>query len=511
MANNARLFVVMVVTAVISHILTLSMMPSVGPTTRDQLRFQKLTFRGQARTKNSNQPAPASDLSTDKQQNSIKPKLSALAQLLAGVSTQKPPEGTLPTKKDADSVVQELSQKQPIDLGDGLNVKQEQQNRISDVEVVVKPDAIPPNQQKGIELKTIASTEKQIGSSGSSLTKKNDAESVVHGSKKGKPIHVRGKPKDSNVKADSPGSSLQEKINAESVPEGSQQRKSISLWGKPKDKNLITNVAIPTKGTADTNGTKTTPFTKVVSKHEKSNLKMAPLSESKWIGDEWHPPPGGTLYDLAGLRKVFQRFNILWLGDEAFHYTYITLLRILSSKRPDLGSVFMKRLIMKPCTTDTSLAACSDYKGASLDYAVVNCFMEMRDLIENRNVSKYKVVIVDFGEQEMLGNCPFVISSKQKMFADIAHRVSVLPTNVAWTTLAWQDSEVVGINNHVIHSLEKGGASHVTVFDFAAGMRLHNGTIDVNLKRKRVDYSVPARVAYVQMLANHLAQHFPDT
>ena len=136
--------------------------------------------------------------------------------------------------------------------------------------------------------------------------------------------------------------------------------------------------------------------------------------------------------------------------------------------------------------------------------------MEMRQLILNRNVSKYKVVIVDFGEQEMLGNCPFVISSKQKMFVDVSQRVRALETNVAWTTLAWADPEVVDINRKVMDSYKKDGASNVTVFDFGAGMQQRDKDVHLNLHMKKVDYSEPARIAYIQMLANHLTQHFPD-
>lgn len=473
-AHNASLFVVVIVTAFISHVVTLSMMPPVGTMSvpDHMITYHKLTLRGRPRNKTVVSTKP--------------PTLSAVAQLLAGISTDKPLvpiARTLPAKKVADPVV--------------------------------KTDPIP--------LTSASSVGSQL-SIGSSKTKTNHPKSVGPGSQRKKSISSSSKPIDDKVQADSPVLPLTKKNDSPSDAKRSQQRKSISLWGKPRDKNLIANatttksppekVKLTPSHVAAVNSTqKTLVLTQAAPKQQdkaRLEMKVAALGESKWIDNNWHPPPGGTLYDLQGLKKVFGRFNILWLGDDAFRYTYSTLLRVLQAKGPDLSTVFMKRLKIKPCTTDDSLAACADYHGVSLDYAVVNCFMEMRHLILNRNVSKYTVVVVDFGQQEMLDNCPFVISNKQKMFVDVSQRIQALPTHVAWTTLAWADPEAADINHKVMDSLKKSGASNVTVFDYGAGMHQREKDVHVNLNMKKVDYSEPARLAYIQMLANHLTQYSPD-
>ena len=471
-ANNATLFVVVIVTAFISHVVTLSMMPGAETmNVPDHLiTYKKLTVRGRPRNE-----TVASTKS---------PTLSAVAQLLAGISTDKPlmqTARTLPAKKVA--------------------------------EPELKPDVVSV---------TPTSTAGEQHSLGSSLTRRNKAKSVGAGSRTKKPISSLGKRLDKKNQADSLAVPSTEKNESTSAAKVSQPRQSINLWGKPKDKNRFANATAeksppkkvkvtPSHVAAVDSTTKKLRIDSAL-KQDQSGLemKMAPLGESKWIDNVWHPPPGGTLFDLQGLKNVFGRFNILWLGDDAFRYTYSTLLRVLQAKGSDLSTVYMKRLKIRPCATDDSLAACTDYHGVTLDYAVVNCFMEMRQLILNRNVSKYKVVIVDFGEQEMLGNCPFVISSKQKMFVDVSQRVRALETNVAWTTLAWADPEVVDINRKVMDSYKKDGASNVTVFDFGAGMQQRDKDVHLNLHMKKVDYSEPARIAYIQMLANHLTQHFPD-
>ncbi|KAI2504566.1 hypothetical protein MHU86_9876 [Fragilaria crotonensis] len=390
-AHNASLFVVVIVTAFISHVVTLSMMPPVGTMSvpDHMITYHKLTLRGRPRNKTVVSTKP--------------PTLSAVAQLLAGISTDKPLvpiARTLPAKKVADPVV--------------------------------KTDPIP--------LTSASSVGSQL-SIGSSKTKTNHPKSVGPGSQRKKSISSSSKPIDDKVQADSPVLPLTKKNDSPSDAKRSQQRKSISLWGKPRDKNLIANatttksppekVKLTPSHVAAVNSTqKTLVLTQAAPKQQdkaRLEMKVAALGESKWIDNNWHPPPGGTL----------------------------TLLRVLQAKGPDLSTVFMKRLKIKPCTTDDSLAACADYHGVSLDYAVVNCFMEMRHLILNRNVSKYTVVVVDFGQQEMLDNCPFVISNKQKMFVDVSQRIQALPTHVAWTTLAWADPEAVDINHKVMDSFKK--------------------------------------------------------
>ena len=54
-------------------------------------------------------------------------------------------------------------------------------------------------------------------------------------------------------------------------------------------------------------------------------------------------------------------------------------------------------------------------------------------------------------------------------------------------------------------------ASNVSVFDYKAGMHHQRGKdVHVNLNIKKVNYSEPARLAYIQMLASHLTRYFPD-
>jgi hypothetical protein len=69
--------------------------------------------------------------------------------------------------------------------------------------------------------------------------------------------------------------------------------------------------------------------------------------------------------------------------------------------------------------------------------------------------SKYDVIIVNYGLQEMHGLCPFVISDKQLMFADVVNRLKKLPVPVTWTTMAWMDFNMIGVNLKVVSVIDK--------------------------------------------------------
>ena len=233
---------------------------------------------------------------------------------------------------------------------------------------------------------------------------------------------------------------------------------------------------------------------------------MAPLGQSKWIGNDWYPPPGGKLYDIDMLKHLFGKFNILWVGDEEVQQLYNGLMAILHSEDAVVEPSSFEGRWGQPCETDISLTAFTMFSGVKLDFAATTCLTQIRDLISNRDVSKYDMMIVNYGLQEMYGLCPFVISDKQLMFADVVSRLKKLPVPVTWTTMAWLDFNIIGVNLKVVSVIdnEKGNLS---LFDYGAGMQQSKEFIK---RKKRLSYTMPARMAYIQMLANHLNQQLPN-
>ena len=460
-ANSVTLFALLALTAFVSHVLTLWMLPPA--TVRwsyipDHISFQSFSLRGQAKT-----PIP---------------KVSALGQLLAGASA-------MPKKAfhsiGHDSLAREKSLNTTIEP---KSYSESQSMNASFSDHFSKGHVNPKVQPRNYSETNEASTT----------------------------IQQRAKGKSAQMVSPSQRMSMQ-------MPTRPKKKQSISLWGKPKDKNLKLVAPATLNNSSYVHG-----YSLNVTNAEQNAVKnqtlpinitkMSPLGESKWVGNDWYPPPGGKLFDLHELKTMFSRSNILWIGDSQFKYTYSTLMRVLNSKAPTLKSVFLKRLSIKPCATDASISACSAYHDVTLDFATINCFMEMRQFIANHDFSKYNLVIIDFGEEEMLDKCPYVLDEKVNMFVDIATRMKELPTNVTWTTLAWREPAVVAINRKIIELCKKGDCSsssnNVSIFDYAAGMQHGSDLIKVTIKKKKVLYSEYARLAYIQMLANHLAQRFPD-
>jgi hypothetical protein len=240
----------------------------------------------------------------------------------------------------------------------------------------------------------------------------------------------------------------------------------------------------------------------------KPKFTMDPLEESRWIGNDWFPPAGGRLYDIRGLKQVFGKYNILWVADPEFQLTYANLISLLRASDDGITSNKLERSSTQPCVSDTTLTACYEYLDIKLDYISTNCMLTMRDVISMRDLKKYHLLIIDFGMQEMHGQCPFVISEKQKIFVDVVQRLHQLHIPIVWTTMAWLSSEIISVNQKVRDTVAKTSGL-ISIFDYGGGMQLRHEVSVVYLKKKKkVFYSMPARMAYIQMLANHLEQNF---
>ena len=58
-----------------------------------------------------------------------------------------------------------------------------------------------------------------------------------------------------------------------------------------------------------------------------------------WIGNQWVPPNGVPVYSAAKMQAVYERYNIVWIGDSTARRAYMTLRGILNAPNPSDVSI----------------------------------------------------------------------------------------------------------------------------------------------------------------------------
>ena len=208
------------------------------------------------------------------------------------------------------------------------------------------------------------------------------------------------------------------------------------------------------------------------------------------------------------LQELFKKYNILWIGGEEIKLIHSNLMTILKGDASLIEVADLDSISTQSCETDKSLSACTPFSDVTFDFALANCHADIRDITSYRNLSQYDLVIAGFGQHEMHGQCPFVISDKHKVFIDVVRLMKALPIPVFWTTMPWLDAQIINVNLKITEVVARS-KNNVSIFDYGAGMRLRQEEIVYYKHRKKLAYSIHARMAYIQMLANHLSQHFP--
>ena len=294
------------------------------------------------------------------------------------------------------------------------------------------------------------------------------------------------------------------------VKEHAPKKAFFATWSKeravkPRDDN---NDKLISSGKEVLSNEAASALDKKVSVEENKGVQLAPLGDSTWTGNDWSPPRGSKLYDEHMLQELFKKYNILWIGGEEIKLIHSNLMTILKGDASLIEVADLDSISTQSCETDKSLSACTPFSGVTFDFALANCHADIRDITSYRNLSQYDLVIAGFGQHEMHGQCPFVISDKHKVFIDVVRLMKALPIPVFWTTMPWLDAQIINVNLKITEVVARS-KNNVSIFDYGAGMRLRQEEIVYYKHRKKLVYSIHARMAYIQMLANHLSQHFP--
>lgn len=474
MTNNLTLFLAILLTSIITHILTISMIPPSSPYHQSFLEPPSIRRSNHSNLESTMVTLFTSSSDSTKRSN----QLAAIdGEQLERDRHEEGAGDAVPAPKMANEIYRntKLPFSQPSDKA-VASTADKRENRT---------DRVKSNVDDAVSKNTIETTPNIPASQYGKVVMEQVEIQVDQES-----FHEnRVEPITTNVdpSADKSNNNLQETVRVPESEQGSLRTKEQSIGGTETGKG-------PDMGAERSKSIQP--------------IEMAPLGQSKWIGNDWYPPPGGKLYDGNMLKHLFGKVNILWVGDAELLQLYTALMAILHSEDAVVEPTSLDGKWGQPCKTDMSLTACLTFTGVKLDFTAKTCLREIRELIANRDVSKYDVVIVNYGLQEMHGLCPFVISDKPLMFADVVNRLKKLPVPVAWTTMAWLDFNIISVNVKVTSVIDKEKCN-VSLFDYGSGMQQRKETIEFNKRRKKLSYSMTARMAYIQMLANHLNQQFP--
>lgn len=270
---------------------------------------------------------------------------------------------------------------------------------------------------------------------------------------------------------------------------------------------------------------------------------------SSWIGNQWIPPPGYKLYSGSEIQDFFSKQSVLFMGDSTARRTFGTFYGILNAttnpkdiqvkaiNHPSVIDI-NKKVRTERCRRNKKIGLCrrnpqNVNRTVDLLWEPV-CLSGMAPLIENESsafwteMKLYNVVVISTGPWEMTLRCG--TDGWEQHMDNLLHalyRQEALHPNVTfvWRTWGYQNvknpsrvpnlwKRVSVYNKYVMERLDRHDrdlrkrtfqSSRVTYVDWASVMeprmspatRIH-GDIDPH-------YGLEARLAFLQMLVNHLA------
>jgi hypothetical protein len=286
---------------------------------------------------------------------------------------------------------------------------------------------------------------------------------------------------------------------------------------------------------------------------------------SSWIGNRWFPSydvivtsPSKNdtnyrrqLYNALELRDIFSRYNILWIGDSSGGQEYATLFRIMNSSSTfhiDVEGKDLKDPLIMDTTMTTveqhyqhtcqilqrKMTICRNSQGKLFDWLYKKCVDDLnitnwQDLFRN-----YSLIIISLGANELASQCSHTKDEndvKLKRFTTFIDHLTKIDRDdlmIIYRTMgsignvenkpnldrtSWHDAsnynQILVSQMNDFQELYFSQRTHMPILsyvDFGSIILPHRSYPD-SLRIKGslpIHYGVEARVALIQMLANHL-------
>lgn len=275
-------------------------------------------------------------------------------------------------------------------------------------------------------------------------------------------------------------------------------------------------------------------LTSIINNNEEHILTARPPLHynSSWIGKQWIPPMEYHTYSPTELRRLFANHSILIVGDSTARRAYATLYALLNNSATVLETDQLnhasiidmnKRRIVEKCHKP-GYKLCR--QSPTMDYYYEACLTDLLNPPFAKNIGNYSFVIFIIGPWELQNSWQCgTWSGRRQDSIDIVQQWqqwSILypHTKFIWRTWgspgatkrsaqeAWhQWSWAQAHNVWMKHLVQQQQTPQISVMDFGhiMGPRLFpqaqriEGDIDPH-------YGFEARLAWIQMLANHVVE-----